>query len=543
MKKLLFIVLLLLCLIAVPYKGIGAEEIVQADLVIEYVRVFTMDKANEEAEAVAVKNGKFVYVGDREGVQAYKGPQTRVMYMDNRLMLPGFIDGHNAAYLKAEKMFWLDLSSFSTFEEYEKAIFSYRAQHPQLKQLCAVGWNQKVTEEAWGKSGKTPRDLIDQLVHDIPFVAFSAHRDELWVNSKTLEISGLDHIEHGLTETGEASGIIPGQFTDMVVQVLPQPDFSVEQYKKALIKYQEDAARYGITAAFVPLGNHSENVLKAFDELDRKNLLTMTYELGIYVDPLKDLDQIELFKEWREIYQGKNYSVQTAKMNYTENAVWEKEKFLDMLDLLDREGFRIHVEAEKELHMIFEGFEYARVRNGKKNFKHVISHMPIVTNDDLTNFRKFRIIPSVQPAIFHQSIDAGKEDELKNWHRMKSYFEKGLPVSSFSNFPDGELNPLYGIETGMTRLHWNDEKSQKPLWPKESATLKQMLRSYTIYAARQIGREAQLGKIRVGMQADFIILDKNIFRVPPGEISEAKVILTYFKGKETYRDESEIGGQ
>lgn len=81
------------------------------------------------------------------------------------------------------------------------------------------------------------------------------------------------------------------------------------------------------------------------------------------------------------------------------------------------------------------------------------------------------------------------------------------------------------------------------MWPKESATLKQMLRSYTIYAARQIGREAQLGKIRVGMQADFIILDKNIFRVPPGEISEAKVILTYFKGKETYRDESEIGGQ
>lgn len=67
-----------------------------------------------------------------------------------------------------------------------------------------------------------------------------------------------------------------------------------------------------------------------------------------------------------------------------------------------------------------------------------------------------------------------------------------------------------------------------------------MLRSYTIYAARQIGKEEWIGKIRVGKQADFIILDKNIFKIPPSEISEAKVVLTYFKGKEIYRDNSHI---
>lgn len=67
-----------------------------------------------------------------------------------------------------------------------------------------------------------------------------------------------------------------------------------------------------------------------------------------------------------------------------------------------------------------------------------------------------------------------------------------------------------------------------------------MLRSYTIYPARQIGKEERIGKIRVGKQADFIILDKNIFKIPPSEISEAKVVLTYFKGKEIYRDDSQI---
>ena len=87
MKRRIFIVLLVLFLVAFHFKPIVAEEeIVQADLVIENVEVFTVDKVNEKAEAIAVKNGKFVYVGDREGVQAYKGPKTKVMHLDNQLL-------------------------------------------------------------------------------------------------------------------------------------------------------------------------------------------------------------------------------------------------------------------------------------------------------------------------------------------------------------------------------------------------------------------------------------------------------------------------
>ncbi|MEK4254164.1 amidohydrolase [Ureibacillus sp. FSL K6-2830] len=553
MKRLVFIVLLVLLLEAFHFKPIVAEEeIVQADLVIENVEVFTVDKVNEKAEAIAVKNGKFVYVGDREGVQAYKGPKTKVMRLDNQLLLPGFIDGHNYAYLKAEKLYLLDLTPYSNFEQYKRAILTYRAQNPQLRQLRAVGWNQNVTEEASQKSGQTPRELIDQLVSDIPFVAFSNHRDELWVNSKAIEISGLDveteKQEQGqidLLEKGEL-GVVQGQFIKVVIQSLPQSDFTVEQYKIALLEFQKEAATYGITSVFIPFRYHSENLLKAIDELDQQGKLTLFYELGLYVDPFKGLEQIDSLKEWREKYQGENYSYQTVKLYGAEvlskdGFAWEKDKFYQLLELLDREGFRIHVQADGELEEIVKGFEYVRELNGKQNFKHTISKIPFMTRENLTQFRKFRLIPSVQPSLFYYTMGVKEEvEELKDLHRMKSYFERGLPVSSSSDYPFGELNPLYGIETGMTRLHAKEEKNLKPLWPKESATLKQMLRSYTIYPARQIGKEERIGKIRVGKQADFIILDKNIFKIPPSEISEAKVVLTYFKGKEIYRDDSQI---
>ncbi|WP_342463015.1 amidohydrolase [Ureibacillus sp. FSL K6-8385] len=551
MKRYIFAILSIALLATVPFRTAADHEIVQADLVIENIRVFTADKADEKVEAIAVKKGKFVYVGDRDGVQAFKGPKTKVLLLDGQLLLPGFIDGHNYAYLKADELFSLDLSEYSTFEQYKKAILSYRAKHPRLKQVRAFGWNQDVTAEASHKSGQTPRKLIDQLVPDIPFIAFSNDRDELWVNSKALEFSVLnknaDRAEEiNRTETGEASGIVRGKAMDIVVQALPQPDFTVEQYKKALRAFQKEAAANGITAAFVPFRYNSENLLQAFDELDRENQLTLTYELGLYVDPDKGPEQIEILKKWRETYQGRHYSIQTAKIYSTRNAfeesfAWEEDKFRNVLELLEREGFRIHVQAMGGLDEIFEGFEYIRARNGKSNFRHTVSHMSFVTREDLAAFRKLRLIPSVKPSALYDTMGVNEEAEaLKNLNRMKSYFARGLPVSSSSDYPFGPMNPLYGIETGITRLHPEDGNDLKPLWPKEKATLRQMLRSYTVYAARQIGKEELIGKIQIGKQADFVILDKNLFNIAPSEISEAKVVLTYFKGKEVYRDGAQI---
>lgn len=548
MKRVVVIVFLLSVFASILLRDIAvSEEIVIADFVIENVKVFTVDKVNEEAEAIAIKDEKFVYVGDKEGVQAYKGPKTEVMYLDNQLLLPGLIDAHIHAYLKAEELYCLDLSPYSTFGDYKQAILKYRNNHPRLVQICATGWDEHVTTEASDTSGLTPRELIDEIVPDKPFLAISNRRQELWVNSKVLqEIEGEDEWEHAVY----IDGIIRGYpMITKVMQVLPQPDFTVEQYKLALLEFQKDAAKYGITAAFVPFQYISENLLEAFESLDKNGQLTLTYELGLYVDRLKGIEQIETLKELREKYQGENYSINSVKVYSTtstfggiseEEFAWNQEKFNETLALLDEAGFRIHIHANGEsLEEIFKGFEYAAEQNGKRNFEHSITHLPFVTREDLVQFRKFKLVPSTQPSTFYRTYGIEDEEKLKNLNRMKSYFEKGLPVTSSSDYPFEEMNPFYGIESGMTRLDPNETDEQlTALWPKEKATLKQMLRSYTIYPARQIGQEEAVGKIRVGKQADFIVLDQNLFKIPPNQISETQVVLTYFKGKEIYRHES-----
>src|SRR5690606_21641884 len=123
------------------------------------------------------------------------------------------------------------------------------------------------------------------------------------------------------------------------IQSLPQSDFTVEQYKIALLEFQKEAATYGITSVFIPFRYHSENLLKAIDELDQQGKLTLFYELGLYVDPFKGLEQIDSLKEWREKYQGENYSYQTVKLYGAEvlskdGFAWEKDKFYQLLELL-----------------------------------------------------------------------------------------------------------------------------------------------------------------------------------------------------------------
>lgn len=535
----------------------SAEEIVHADLVIENAHIFTVDKMNEEAEAIAIKNGRYVYVGDREGVEPYKGPQTTVLSLDQQLLIPGFIDGHIHAHLKVEEIYSLDLSPYTTMEEYAQAIQQYISDNPGLKQLRAYGWRESVTLDASVSTEEMPIELADELVKNIPFVAQSIEGQKMWVNSKALQLARVDEgtiVEHGMIErdsdTGMLNGVIRGlPVMQIIFQALPQPDFTVEQYKTALLEFQKEAAMNGITAAFVPLHSYTENLLQAFKELDEEDELTLTYEIGLYVDKAKSLEQVDQLIEMKEKYKGENFHIGTAKVFGTEPIegaeevfAWEQNEFNQMIAKLDKEGFRIHVHARgPDLGEVFTGFEYAKAQNGKRNYFHTITHVPFVKRQDLVQFRKLRMIPSVQPATFYHTFSVKEDDErLRTLNRMRSYFEKGIPVSSSSNYPMEEMNPLYGIETGMTRLHPQETDEEIALWPRERAMLRQMLRSYTIYPALQLGIDEYIGKIRVGKQADFIVLNQDLFEIPTSEISETKVILTYFKGKEVYRDEELI---
>ena len=571
MKKffhVLTIVLLVSSSILTGAWSASAKEQKGADLVIKNASIYKVDGENNIEEAFAVKDGLIVYVGNDQGVEAFISSNTKVMDLEGKMVSPGYIDGHLHSYLMAESIFWLDLSKYSTFKDYETAIKNFLEEHPNLVQFRASGWNEAVTQTASKDLGLTHREMIDKLVSDIPFVAISGGHHEIWANSKAIENAGVNantpnpsggNIDRD-SLTGEPTGIFR-EFSaqDLVIQTLPQPDFTVEEYKEATLIFQEKAAENGLTGAFVPIHYSTNSLLEAFKELDNEDKLTLNYELGVWTDSNRGPEQVADLIKVRDEYHGKNYNISTVKIfatgdTHDENIdatgdtglVWDQANLNATVAELDRAGFTVHGHANGDgqgVKAMIEAIEYAKQQNGKTNLRHAITHIPIVTEDDIDQFKKLDIIPVPQPAWFFRSkgLVAG-DPRLPNLNRMKSYFDAGLPVASSSDFPVIDFNPLRGVEGGITRLLPNEDDLSKTLWPAESVTLEQMLTSYTINAAYQIKAEDKTGSIEVGKQADFVVYEDNLFDIPVTQISETKILMTFFKGEELYRHASMVDG-
>lgn len=531
-----------------------------ADFIFKNGDVYTVDKDQTWAEAVAVKDGKILYVGDNKGVAAFKGTATKVVDLKGKMLMPGFVDSHNHAYLMAESLFWLSLNPYSTVEERQQAIKDYLKENPGIKQLRGVGWDEVIRD---GKDlGLAPKELLDQVVSDIPAVFIANSHHSILVNSKALEAAGIDKNtpdpQGGTIErdpaTGEPTGILH-EFSaqNLVINALPQPDFTVEQYKETILTWQEIAAEDGITSTFVPVHYPTENLLAAFEDLDNTGKLTVRYDLGLWADENKGTEQIGRLKELRDNYQGKSYKVDTIKIFADgvgeHKLVWEQDVLEKTVAALDKEGFRVYIHAIGDQgfypsHNALDAFEYAAEVNGKRDSRHVITHIDWVKEEDVARFKNLGVIPAPQPAWFGKDWYSDVSGEqLKNLNRLNSYFEAGIPVASSSDFPSTDtfkrdMYPLTGIEVGITRLD-PDATAETDLdnvvWPKEKATLEEMITSYTFNGANLIFQEDERGSIEVGKKADLVVLDKNLFEIPITTIGEAKVLLTMFEGKEVFR--------
>ncbi|WP_227935185.1 amidohydrolase [Alkalihalobacillus deserti] len=557
MVKKTFIFLFIVCLIGSMGTNWGTMAITQdevADLVFENGEIYTVDKERSWAEAVAVKDGVIAYVGSNEGVAPFKGPDTEVVDLKGKMVTPGIIDSHNHAYLMAESLFWLDLNPYRTVEEYQQGIKQYLEENSELEQLRGVGFREALVTNH--PSGLLPKELLDEVVSDIPAVFITNGHHDIWVNSKALELAGIDKDtpdpQGGMIdrdpETGEPTGILR-EFSaqNLVIDELPQPDFTVEEYEEALLAFQEAAAMRGTTSVFVPIHYPTESLLQAFQKLDDTKQLTVRYDLGLWADETKGADQIDTFIEMRDKYQGELFNITSIKIfaDGHGHLVWEQDDLEETFAALDKEKFRIYIHAIGNMDIDPVGYsldaiEYAFEQNGIRDARHAITHVPWVKEEDLARFKDLGVIPIGQPAWFHRDRGATTEEEFENLNRLKSYFEAGIPFVSSSDYPVSDFWPLEGIEVGMTRLPPSETNLDKVLWPKERASLEEMLSSYTISGAHAIFLEEEIGSIEVGKKADLTVIEKNLFDLPVTDISETKILMTLFEGQEVFRHPSFI---
>jgi predicted amidohydrolase YtcJ len=540
---------------------------VAASLVLRNGFIYTVDGRRTVAEAVAIKEGKFIYVGSNSEAAPYIGKDTEVIDLGQRLVLPGFFDSHcHPAYGAAHELFDIMFTGLNTIEEYKKAIRDFASTHPQAKFIKGRGWKNTL----FGKTGPDKK-IIDEIIPDIPVALDDEGGHASWVNSLTLKLAGITkdtkNPRGGVIErdpvTGEATGTLREGAARLVADLFP--DYTVEQLMQAIEAYQKMAASFGITTAHDATVDVNGNDFNAYKNLEKENRLAMRFRASLFVDPKQGLEQVALLVAERAKNSGPLFQVNGAKV-YIDGVVeggtaylkepylhlpgfrgeprWDADKLNDMCAELDRNRFQIHVHAigDAATSLTLDAFAYALGKNGRRDARNLITHIQLVGAQDVLRFRELGVVAVPQPYWFMKDdyyynlqvpyLGQKRADEE---YPMESFFKAGVVVAAASDYSVTiPCDPLHAIQTGMTRSVLGVTDPKEILWPEERATLDQMIVSFTSNGAYANFLENTTGSIEVGKMADLVVLDRNLFRIPVEAISQARVILTFFQGKKVF---------
>ncbi|WP_084638145.1 amidohydrolase [Gordonia shandongensis] len=523
-----------------------------ADLVMLGGAVYTAEPGRQWAQAIAVRDGKILYVGDDAGARRYAAG-AQVVQLNGQMVTPGFVDGHNHAYSMAERLFWVNVTQGSV-EAKQARLREFRAEHSDAEQIRGVGWDT-IAEDAKA-AGSTPRQLIDGAIPDVPVAIISSTHHSLFVNTAALRLAGLEATSpqpEGGTVVHDGRGAPNGILQEfgaqnLVIAELPQPDFSVDEYIKAIREWQQTAAKDGITSVLVPIHYPTETLLKAFAALDSAGQLTARFDLAQWVDETKGISQIERLVKMRDRYRGRHFALDSVKVFADgvgeHKLVWKQAKLEETVAALDKRGFRIFTHAIGDAGFyptsaILDAYEFASRTDPRFATKrHAITHADWLTAADVQRARRLGVFMVPQPPWFAMGWydKYVASPEFANSMRYRSLVDGGLSVVGSSDFPSAEFveRSMYvptGLEVGVTRVDpERGRPGETPMNPPERGTLEQLLASYTINGAKLMFTERERGSIAVGKYADLTVLEKNLFDLPPTDIGEVKVAATYFEG-------------
>lgn len=532
-----------------------------ADLVLRNGAVYTLASGQPWAEAVAVSGGRIVWVGQESGVSGWIGPETRVLDLGRKMVLPGFHDSHVHLAAGGVELQECALGELSTSDELVAAVKACAERDPQKPWVIGNGWPLPAFP------GANPhRSLLDAVVPDRPVFLSAADGHSAWVNSRALAIAGVTRDtpdpQDGRIERdadGSPSGTLRERAVDLVADHLPETDDAavISGLRKAL----EMAAGFGITS--IQDASVSEKTLRAYAALDGKGELTVRTRAALYVDPDKGLSQVKDLVALRERFRGRRLHPEAVKIfadgvieshtaallepySGTQNpgkAIWSPAELDAMVAALDREGFQIHIHAigDGAVRISLDALEKARAARTRNARPH-IAHLQLIHPDDLPRFRRLGVVANFQ-ALWAQedsyirdlTVPVLGPERSARLYPLGGVKRAGGMIAGGSDWTVTSMNPLEAIQVAVTRRATDAEPG--PAWlPDEAVDLATAVAAYTSNGAWANFLERETGTIEVGKAADLVVLDRNLFEIPVREIHRAKVLLTLLEGDEVYRD-------
>jgi predicted amidohydrolase YtcJ len=227
----------------------------------------------------------------------------------------------------------------------------------------------------------------------------------------------------------------------------------------------------------------------------------------------------------------------------TGNLRWGEDQYKQAVAALDKRGIQIftHAIGDRAVRLALDAYEGAAKTNGTRDMRHRIEHIETITAQDIPRFGKLGVIASYQPLHAEPNDDtlkvwarnAGPDRASRGW-TWQSVAKTGGRLAFGSDWPVVTLNPWYGVQNAVTRQTL-DGKPEGGWIPGERVSLEQAIEGYTFGAAFAGHRETSEGSLEEGKLADLIVLDQDIFNIPPSGIHMTNVLLTIVGGKIVYQ--------
>lgn len=534
-----------------------------ADVVFRGGLVYTPGDRQPRARVVAVRGGKIVFVGNDLDVEAQPGPGTEIVDIGDGLLLPGFHDSHSHPMAAGTRMLRCDLEGLTWPEAVLAALRTCETKLQEGEWLRGIN----LAPEAFREPGPDSNPL-DAIPGKRPSLIQSTG-NRFWANSATLELAGISEQTpdplHGrigrLPGGNEPSGLLVGAAVNKVYRLLPIPDDSA--LRRSLQWASEQANRFGIVssnesaappklvAAFLSAARYDElhrlrlQVAQRWDpERGMEQFQAMLNAADLNDKRMLNLRSVKLFLD------GDSHDRSAALLAPYENADgsrgslnFKDAELFEIVRRVDAAGFDLHFHAwgDRAVRQALDAIEHAIRGNPEWDRRHQVAHLGLIHPDDLPRFAALNVTADVQPLWANRKEARGSLVDVLGAERaerlipVRGLFDAGVRVVAGSDWISESMNPLVAIQYAVTRQMLDG--SDEPWIPVERASLAQMLEAYTINGAWIARQEHLTGSIEVGKAADMVLLDRNLFEIPPREIAQARVRMTLVNGRVVYRQD------
>jgi len=563
-----------------------------ADLVYRHGYIYTVDAHDSVQQALAVRNGRFVYVGDEAGVAPFIGNATHVVDLEGRMLMPGLVDGHmhplqGGASLMKCNLHYVQLTVAQLQAKIQACLDETRSKEPD-------GWLEVVN---WFQEGMVPagvvtsRTLLDALRTKRPIIVESSFGHSSLVNSRAIEMAALtdktaDPLggKIGRDPSGNPTGLLDDAAQELIAGKMPiaTPDEDLESARAACDALRKQGITTFLDAMAVP------PALVAFSRLKQEGGLTARAHFALLITPPEGRDPTAATQKVAALaaqYDGgpieprPGLTVRNVKLfldgvisapalsgamlqPYFESTggpwlpgknrgpdVYFPAPELRTL-LIDVVGAglepHMHADGDRAVHEGLDGLQAVRARYAGKDLRLAIAHDEIVNPADFGRFRRLNAIPVLsfqweKPAS--DTVDNAKEYLGPARYR---YMEPagflaaaGARIAYGSDWPVDELDEWFALKVGVTRTNspQSGPRYVGRLSVDPGLSRPAVLRAITMNSSYELHQDAFTGSIEVGKLADFIVLDRNVLTVPAEEIAQVRVLQTVVGGQVVYTDD------